>query len=134
MNKRWYGAGAVSTLLLVVALTEFAVADRPASGLTRALAAKEAHTDSLLGRPGVVGTAVGLDDNSVPVVKIYTESAHVAGMPHSLDGVATDVEVTGKLVAQNVVSNTGVSSGTERLMVYRNSLYCTTGTLGDVVL
>jgi hypothetical protein len=133
MKRRWYSAGVLSMLLLVVALTGFAAAERPASGLARAIAAQEAHTDSLLARSGVVGTAVGLDANHVPVVKIYTESGTVTGLPHSLDGVATDVEVTGKLVAQNWVSNTGVSSGTERLMIYRGSLYCTTGTLGAVV-
>ena len=133
MNRRWSSAGVVSMLLLVVASTGFAAAERPASGLARAIAAQEAHTDSLLGRSGVVGTAVGLDANGVPVVKIYTESGNVGGLPHSLDGVATDVEVTGKLLAQNWVSNTGVSSGTERLMIYRGSLYCTTGTLGAVV-
>ena len=135
-NKRWSIAGVVSTLIVVAALTGFARAERPAGsppGLGQAIAAQEAHTDSLLGRPGVVGTAVGLDANGVAVVKIYTESANETGLPHSLDGVATDVEVTGKLIAQNVVSNTGVSSGTERLIIYRGQLYCTTGTLGAVV-
>src|SRR5262245_18602444 len=130
MNRRSYGAGVVSTLLLVVALTGFAAAERSSSGLARAIAAQAAHTDSLLGRSGVVGTAVGLDVNDAPVVKIYTESKNVAGLPHSLNGVATDVEVTGKLVAHSWVSNTGVSSGTERLMLFHGSLYCTTGTLG----
>ena len=131
MNKRRYLAGVVSTLFVVVALTGFAVAERPATppGFAQALAAQAAHTDSLLGRAGVVGTAVGVDANGYAVVKIYTESANVGGLPHSLDGVATDVEVTGKLVAHG----TGVSSGTERLMIYRGQLYCTTGTLGAIV-
>ena len=129
-------AGVVSALIVVAALTGLARAERPVGtppGLAQAIAAQAAHTDSLLGRPGVVGTAVGLDANGVAVVKIYMESANVPGLPHALDGVATDVEVTGKLVAQNVVSNTGVSSGTERLISYRGRLYCTTGTLGAVV-
>jgi hypothetical protein len=134
MNRRWSSAAVVSMLLVVVAVTGFAAAEQPTSGLARAIAAQEAHTDSLLGRAGVAGTAVGLDANGVPVVKIYTESGAVRGLPHSLDGVATEVEVTGKLVAHGWVSNTGVSTGTERLMIYRGSLYCTTGTLGAVVL
>ena len=133
MNRRSYSAGVGSTLLVLVALTGFAAAERPGLGLARAIAVQEAHTDLLLGRSGVVGTAVGLDANGVPVVKIYTESGKVTGLPHSLDSVATEVEVTGQLVAQNWVSNTGVSSGTERLIIYRGSLYCTTGTLGAVV-
>lgn len=137
MNTRWSITGVVSALIVIAALAGFARAERPAGtppGLGQAIAAQEAHTDSLLGRPGVVGTAVGLDAHGAAVVKIYTESAHETGLPHSLDGVATDVEVTGKLIAQSaLVSNTGVSSGTERLMSYRGQAYCTTGTLGAVV-
>jgi hypothetical protein len=45
-----------------------------------------------------------------------------------------EVEVTGELVAQADLfarpAPIGVSSGTERLIVYRGQLYCTTGTLG----
>jgi hypothetical protein len=51
-----------------------------------------------------------------------------------LDGVPVEVEVTGELVAQADLfarpAPIGVSSGTERLIVYRGHLYCTTGTLG----
>jgi hypothetical protein len=135
MNKRWSVTAVVSMLLVAVVLTGLGVAGGPSStppGLARAIAAQEAHTDALLGHAGVVGTAVGLDDQGSPVVKIYTESGNVTGLPHSLDGVATAVEVTGELVARQLTrpSNTGVSSGTERLMVYHGGLYCTTGTLG----
>lgn len=97
-------------------------------GLDRAIAAQEAHTDALLAKPGVVGTAVGLGADGRPVVKIYIESAGVPGLPSRLDGVPVEVEVTGEIVAQT--SPIGVSSGTERLIVYRGFLYCTVGTLG----
>ena len=136
MNKRWSVTAVVSMLLVAVVLTGLGMAGGPPStppGLARAIAAQEAHTDALLGRAGVVGTAVGLDAHGAPVVKIYTESGHVGGFPHAVDGVATEVEVTGELVAHNVVTNTGVSTGTERLIIYRGSLYCTVGTLGAVV-
>ena len=98
----------------------------PPPGLDRAIAAQEAHTDALLANPAVVGTAVGLGPDGQAVVKIYTRSAGVGGLPAALDGVPVEVEVTGELVAQGI----GESSGTERLIVFRGFLYCTVGTLG----
>ena len=68
-------------------------------GLDVAIAAQEAHTDALLRIQGVVGTAVGLGAGGQPVVKIYTESAGVAGLPRTLDGVPVVVQVTGKIFA-----------------------------------
>ncbi len=68
-------------------------------GLERAIEAQEYHTNSLMAVPGVVGTAVGLGAGGQAVVKIYTESATVAGLPRSLDGVPVIVQVTGKIFA-----------------------------------
>ncbi len=48
--------------------------------------------------PGVVGTAVGLTADGRPVVRIFTETARVGGLPASLDGVPVEVEVTGKFI------------------------------------
>jgi len=131
--QRWSFLTVIS-LLITVLLTGVAGAANPAAapGLERAIAAQEAHTDALLTRAGVVGTAVGLGADGRPVVKIYTESAGVHGLPSSLDGVPVEVEVTGPLVAQALTrpSPIGVSSGSERLIIYRRQLYCTTGTLG----
>ena len=58
-----------------------------------------AHTDALLARPGIVGTAVGLGANGRAVVLVFTEKAGVAGIPGSLDGVIVVPRVTGKIVA-----------------------------------
>ena len=69
-------------------------------GLARAIAAQEAHTDALLARPGIVGTAVGLGADGQAVVVIYTESAGVGGLPTSLDGVKAEPVVTGLIVAR----------------------------------
>jgi len=96
-------------------------------GLQRAIAAQEAHGDALLAKPGVIGTAVGLGADGRHVVKIYTESAGVPGLPGRLDGVPVEVEVTGELVAQ--AAPIGVSTGSERLIRYRGALYCTVGTI-----
>lgn len=119
-------------VVLVVLAAGLVWAQGPPSeppGLDRAIAAQEGHTDALLASPGVVGTAVGLGADGRAVVKIYTRSAAVRGLPAMLDGVPVEVEVTGELVAQSI----GESSGTERLIKKGRSLYCTTGTLGALV-
>jgi hypothetical protein len=137
MKTRRWAMGAVLTILLAVLLAGPGAAGGPPMqppGLDRAIAAQEAHTDALLAKPGVAGTAVGLGVDGQAVVKIYTETARVPGLPSHLDGVPVEVEVTGELVAQADLfarpAPIGVSSGTERLIVYRGQLYCTTGTLG----
>jgi hypothetical protein len=137
MNSRGGRAGLASlVVLLVVLATGLVSAQGPPShppGLDRAIAAQEAHTDALLAKAGVVGTAVGLAPDGQPVVKIYTRSAGVRGLPATLDGVPVEVEVTGELVAQDIWKGIGGSSGTERLIVLRGFLYCTVGTLGALV-
>lgn len=65
-------------------------------GLERAIAAQEAYTDRLLDMPGVVGTGVGLDENGLPVIRIYTEHARITGLPGKLDGVPAETVVTGR--------------------------------------
>ena len=69
------------------------------NGVDRAIAAQEGHTPALLAIQGVVGTAVGLGPNGSPAVLIFTESAGIAGLPRSLDGVQVVVKVTGKIFA-----------------------------------
>ncbi len=56
------------------------------------------HTKALMGLPGVVGTAVGLNANGRPVVKILAKEA-LSNVPTVLDGVPVEVMVTGELVA-----------------------------------
>ncbi len=70
-------------------------------GLAQAIAAQERHTDALLAREGVVGTAVGLNPAGKPVVQVFTEREGVPGIPSSLDRVPVVVRVTGEFVAEN---------------------------------
>ncbi|MBE3108896.1 MAG: hypothetical protein IMZ46_00035 [Acidobacteria bacterium] len=71
-----------------------------ARGLERAIQAQEKHTEALMARKGVVGTAVGLDQDGEHVVKVYVEHAQArAGIPVDLDGVPVAVEVTGEILA-----------------------------------
>ena len=123
----------VLAALLAVFISGFVSAAPPhvPPGLARAAAAQERHTDALLAKADVVGTAVGVAADGQPVVKIYTKSAHVPGVPTDLDGVPVEVEQTGEFVAQaSDPQGIGDSSGTERFIQIRKSLYCTVGTLG----
>jgi hypothetical protein len=68
-------------------------------GLARALEAQQHHTEVLMNLPGVVGTAVGWTEDGTPMVKIYTETVGIAGLPKQLDGVPVALEVTGRIKA-----------------------------------
>ncbi len=60
---------------------------------------QERHIDQLLAIKGVEGTAIGFDPNDQLVVKIFAVGPKVAGIPKKLDGVPTQVVVTGKFRA-----------------------------------
>ena len=68
-------------------------------GLARAIQVQEAHTDALMAKAGVVGTAVGVGANGRAVVMVFTESPGVAGIPNDLEGVAVVPHVTGEISA-----------------------------------
>ena len=89
---------AVVLFVSLVALPAYAQNGR-GRGLERAIVAQEFHTDVLMSVQGVVGTGVGLGAAGQPVVKIFTESAGISGLPRTLDGVAVEVQVTGKIHA-----------------------------------
>ena len=68
-------------------------------GLNIAIQAQEAHTPGLLGKPEVVGTAVGLDDQGKPVIQVFTKSARFSGIPNYIEGFPVEVVVTGEFFA-----------------------------------
>jgi hypothetical protein len=70
-------------------------------GLQIAIEVQERHTDNLMTVEGVVGTAVGVRGDGVPVIKIFTEAADIPGLPRGLDGVPVVVQVTGKIFARH---------------------------------
>lgn len=60
------------------------------------------HSERLLGEPGVVGTATGLDADGRPAVLVLVESFHsarTAQIPAVLDGQPVAVKITGKITA-----------------------------------
>ena len=69
---------------------------------TSIIAAQEALTDSVIGLPGVAGTAVGLCA-AEPCIKVYLVSPSaelMAQIPESYRGFKVDVEVTGEIQAR----------------------------------
>ena len=89
----------VAVVVALTATTVYAAPPDEPPGLEKAIAAQEAHNPKLLKTPGVVGTAVGLTKDGAAVVKIYTVSEGVTGLPKFLDGILVEVNVTGKMVA-----------------------------------
>ncbi|GJM44722.1 MAG: hypothetical protein DHS20C21_15640 [Gemmatimonadota bacterium] len=91
------------------------VLDRNHVDVRNAITVQENHTADLLSRPGVVGTAVGVDAAGQMAVKVYVESeSDLVGLPADLDGLGVDVFVTGKLVARggSMGGSMGGSNGT----------------------
>jgi PKD repeat protein len=74
-------------------------------GLGAAISAQRRHTPGLLRIEGVVGTAVGLDEDGNAAVKVLTARPGVGGIPAWLDDdVPVRVVVTGMFVAGNTTS------------------------------
>ncbi len=100
--RKLLSLGSLIAVVLLVALAAspiYGQTGRGGQGLETAIAAQERHTDALLANRGVVGTAVGYNAGGVPVVKIFAETAGVAGLPKRLDGVPVVVQVTGRVYA-----------------------------------
>jgi hypothetical protein len=60
---------------------------------------QEKHTDALMARPGVVGTAVGLNDDGEYAVLVLLEIPGATGVPKHLENVPVRPIVTGKIYA-----------------------------------
>jgi len=77
------------------------------SRILAAIAVQEKHTQRLMSKVNVVGTAVGLNDADEIVVKIYTAKQGVADLPTNLDGINVDIEVTGIIHAMGKPGGSG---------------------------
>ena len=69
-------------------------------GIAAAIAAQERHSPALRRIAGVVGTAVGLLPDGRAIVRVFL-SGGGAGIPPTLDGIPTQVEVTGFFMARS---------------------------------
>jgi hypothetical protein len=102
---------------------------RSEEALEHAKAVQERHTDALMAKPDVLGTAIGLNDQGKYVVMVLLEKGGVPGIPEKLDDVSVRPVVTGKIYARadttSVLSRPvpiGVSTGNEG--------ECSSGTIG----
>ena len=93
---------AVWSLLVAVILVGLPAAMLAADGdeLTRAVQAQERLGAQLLGKPGVVGTGVGMNSAGRPAVRVFVSHADVAGIPADADGVPVQRVVTGLITAR----------------------------------
>jgi hypothetical protein len=90
-----------------------AVLDAANADVQNAIAIQEQHTENLMTRAGVVGTAVGLDAAGQVAVKVYLEDeSAMVGLPADLDGLSVVPVVTGKLVARGGPGGMGMGGGT----------------------
>jgi hypothetical protein len=70
---------------------------------TSIMAAQKALTDSVMSKPGVVGTAIGLCDEA-PCIKVYIarrDEELLKQIPDTFMGFKVDVEVTGEFRARD---------------------------------
>lgn len=76
----------------------------------RVKAVQERHTEKLMAKPGVSGTAIGAGQGAQPVVLVLLEYGGVPDLPGDLEGVPVRPLVTGRIYA---LPKTGTpSSGT----------------------
>jgi len=90
---------AVAVFSLLVLSSVLLAQGRSDEAFERAKVAQERHTDALMARPGVVGTAVGLNDDGQYAVLVLLEIPGAGGIPEHLEGVPVQVVVTGKIYA-----------------------------------
>jgi len=69
------------------------------SSFEAALSLQEQVTDAWLSRPGVVGTAIGVDGSGHAVVKVFLSEPGIVAFPQFVAGVQVVPEVTGRFMA-----------------------------------
>ena len=85
--------------ILMATSSDLSAAPGGQGDVARAIAVQEAHTDSLLAREDVVGTAVGLDEAGQASIRLFVVEDNVLGLPTQLDGVPVEIVVTGMFYA-----------------------------------
>jgi hypothetical protein len=89
----------ISTIFFISGIRAMSQPPIQPPGLDIAIQVQEAHTPELLGKPEVVGTAVGVDDEGKPVIQVFTKSNRFSGIPNHIDGFPVEVVITGQFVA-----------------------------------
>lgn len=99
-----------------------------------AIGVKDRHEHDLLNITGVIGTGVGLDEanpNAAAII-VFTDRAEAAGIPHSIEGVKTRVEMVGTVTAYNTYTGKYRSPIPAGVSVGDND-ECAAGSIGAMV-
>ena len=104
MIGKWYGSAILRSMGLLAAIVlalaaSTGLAEPNERSLENVLAVQSRNSARLMAVKGVVGTAVGLDAQGRPTVKVLTARGGVAGIPADLEGVPVEVQVTGVFIA-----------------------------------
>jgi hypothetical protein len=90
---------AVLTLCALVLPGTLSAQGNREEAFARVQEVQERHTEKLLAKGGVVGTAIGLDEDEQPVVLVLLEKEGVPDIPAELEGIPVRRVVTGTIYA-----------------------------------
>jgi hypothetical protein len=106
--------------------------------IQNAIAVQGRHEAALMAIPGVIGDGVGMSHTTAntATILVFTSEYGVEGIPASLEGIATEVKMVGKVTAHSFTGSyrdplpCGVSVGPNALL---NNEYCVAGSIGALV-
>ncbi len=106
--------------------------------IQNAIAVQGRHEAALMAIPGVIGDGVGISQTNptAATILVFTNEYGIEGIPTSLEGIATEVKMVGKVTAHSFTGSyrdplpCGVSVGTNTLL---NNEYCIAGSIGALV-
>lgn len=92
----WVGIAALCALILPAVSSG---QDRRQQAFERIREIQERHTERLMARAGVVGTALGVNERGSDAVFVFLEEPGIASIPKQLDGAPVEPIITGKIYA-----------------------------------
>jgi len=128
--------------ILLVAIVIFSILALPgvlfaqgssADAFERVAEVQERHTETLMAKQGVVGTAVGRNDHGGHVVFVLLENPGVGSVPKELEGIPVRTVVTGKILALTETTNLNPGKFTRPVPIgvsVGNEGECSSGTIG----
>ncbi len=127
----WIGCSSEKTNIATEPIKRAFEFTKQSAQVEAAMAVQNRHTGELMAIPGVVGTGVGLGLNNAPVVLVLVQQDGIQGLPATIEGIPTRVDVVGEIRAMAYTKAyrpvpCGVSVG--------NDKECAAGTIGCVVL
>ena len=90
---------AVATICMFVVSGVVSAQGNSDAAFARVKEVQERHTNELMAKPGVAGTAIGPGQSAQPVVLVLLEHGGVSDLPGDLEGVPVRLLVTGKIYA-----------------------------------